>query len=68
SAIISPLGEVVAGPLYDREGVLYATLDMGEIVRAKVDFDVVGHYSRPDIFQLTVNEQAMMSVRDNLIE
>ncbi|MCP4125008.1 MAG: carbon-nitrogen hydrolase family protein, partial [Bacteroidetes bacterium] len=46
SAIISPLGEVVAGPLYDREGVLYATLDMGEIVRAKVDFDVVGHYSR----------------------
>ncbi len=63
SAIISPLGEIIAGPLYDTEGVLYAELDMGEIVRAKVDFDVVGHYARPDIFQLTVNEQPTASVR-----
>jgi nitrilase len=68
SAIISPLGEVIAGPLYDKEGILYATLDMGEIVRAKVDFDVVGHYSRPDIFQLTVNEQVMVSVQSKLSE
>ena len=58
SAIISPLGEVIAGPLYDEEGILYAELDMGEIVRAKVDFDVVGHYARPDVFQLLVNEEA----------
>ncbi|MEN8173501.1 MAG: carbon-nitrogen hydrolase family protein [Chloroflexota bacterium] len=57
SAVISPLGDVIAGPLYDREGILYADLDMGEIVRAKVDFDVVGHYSRPDVFQLIVNEK-----------
>ena len=63
SAIISPLGEVIAGPLYDAEGILYAELDLGEIVRAKVDFDVVGHYARPDIFQLTVNEQPALSVR-----
>jgi nitrilase len=68
SAIISPLGEVIAGPLYDTEGILYADLDLGEIVRAKVDFDVVGHYSRPDVFQLTVNEQAMVPVQNNLIE
>ena len=66
SAIISPLGEVIAGPLYDQEGILYADLDLGEIVRAKVDFDVVGHYSRPDVFQLTVNEQATLPVQNNL--
>ncbi len=57
SVIVSPLGEIIAGPLYDKEGILYADLDLEEIVRAKVDFDVVGHYSRPDIFQLIINEQ-----------
>jgi nitrilase len=63
SAIISPLGEVLAGPLYDQEGILYAQLDLGEIARSKFDFDVTGHYARPDVFQLTVNEAAMRSVR-----
>ena len=64
SAIISPLGEVIAGPLFDEEGILYADLDMGEIVRARVDFDVVGHYARPDVFQLVVNEGANLPVRN----
>lgn len=64
SAIVSPLGEVIAGPLYDREGILFAELDLGEIVRGKVDFDVVGHYSRPDVFQLIVNEQGASPVRN----
>ncbi len=58
SAIISPLGDVLAGPLYDAEGILYADLDMGEVARGKFDFDVVGHYARPDVFQLRVNESA----------
>jgi nitrilase len=56
SAIVSPLGEVLAGPLYDEEGFLYADLDMGEVIRGKYDLDVVGHYARPDVFQLIVNE------------
>jgi nitrilase len=56
SVIVSPLGEVLAGPLYDEEGILYAELDMGEVVRGKFDFDVVGHYARPDVFKLVVNE------------
>jgi nitrilase len=56
SAIISPLGEVLAGPLFDREGILCADLDMGEVARSRFDFDVVGHYARPDVFQLIVNE------------
>ena len=52
SAIISPLGDVLAGPLYGEEGILYADLDLGEVARGKIDFDVVGHYARPDVFQL----------------
>ena len=62
SAIISPLGKILAGPLFDREGILSATLDLGEIARSKFDFDVVGHYARPDVFQLMVNEKPSLSV------
>ena len=56
SAIISPFGEVLAGPHFEGETILTATLDLNDIGRGKFDFDVAGHYSRPDIFQLTVNE------------
>jgi nitrilase len=57
SAIISPLGDVLAGPLYGEEGILFADLDLGEVARGKIDFDAVGHYARPDVFQLIVNER-----------
>lgn len=57
SAIVSPLGELLAGLLYNEEGILTADLDMREIPRSRFDFDVTGHYARPDVFQLTVNEQ-----------
>ena len=63
SVIISPLGEVLAGPLFDQEGILYADLDMGEVARSKLDLDVVGHYARPDIFDLRVNESPLPPVR-----
>ena len=56
SVIVSPLGQVVAGPLWDREGILVADLDLGEIARGKFDFDVAGHYNRPDVFRFSVNE------------
>jgi nitrilase len=62
SAIISPLGEVIAGPLYHEEGILYADLDMGEIARSRVDFDAVGHYARSDVFQLLVDEGEKLPV------
>ena len=62
SVIVSPLGEVIAGPLYDAEGILHAELDLAEVARAKFDFDVVGHYARPDVFQLIVNEGSMLPV------
>ena len=57
SAIISPLGKTLAGPLYGQEGILFADLDLGEIARSKFDFDVVGHYARPDVFQLITAEK-----------
>ncbi len=56
SAIISPLGRVIAGPLFDREEILYAELDLAEVAQSKFDFDAVGHYARPDVFRLIVNE------------
>jgi nitrilase len=56
SAIINPFGKVLAGPIFDAETILPAQLDLDDIGRSKFDFDVVGHYSRPDIFQLIVNE------------
>jgi nitrilase len=62
SAIIGPLGQVLAGPLFNRSGILVAELDPGEIARAKYDFDVVGHYARPDIFRLHVNTKPAASV------
>jgi nitrilase len=62
SAVVSPLGIVLAGPLYDREGILFAELDVNEIVRSRFDFDVTGHYARPDVFHLTVNEKPAPSV------
>ena len=62
SAIISPLGEVLVGPLYDQEGTLFAELDLGEIPRSRFDFDVAGHYARPDVFKLTVNEKPKVPV------
>ncbi len=62
SCIIGPLGQVLAGPTFDTECILTAELDLDEIVRGKFDLDVVGHYARPDVFQLTVNETAARAV------
>ena len=57
SAIISPLGDYLAGPVFDQEDILIADLDLDMIPQSRFDFDVVGHYARPDIFQLTINEE-----------
>jgi nitrilase len=56
SMIVNPLGEIIAGPIYDGEDIVYADLDLREIIRGKYDFDVVGHYARPDVFLLKVDE------------
>ncbi|HEU5204928.1 MAG TPA: nitrilase-related carbon-nitrogen hydrolase [Candidatus Limnocylindrales bacterium] len=65
SCIIGPLGEVLAGPARDGEEILYADVDLDQIARGKFDLDVVGHYSRPDIFRLSVDETPRPSVSPN---
>ena len=62
SAIYGPLGDLIAGPLWDREGTLHAKLDLAEVARGKFDFDVTGHYARPDVFQLWVNQDPQLPV------
>jgi nitrilase len=64
SAIIGPLGRVLAGPDFSGETILYAQIDPAEILKAKYDFDVTGHYGRPDVFQLTVDTQAKHAVKE----
>ncbi len=56
SAIVSPNGEVLAGPLFNEEGVLTTEFDAGEVIRSRMDFDVTGHYSRDDIFDFRVRD------------
>lgn len=62
SCVVGPLGELLAGPVYGEECVLTATLDRADLARAKFDLDVVGHYARPDVFRLEVNEAATRPV------
>ncbi len=54
TCIVGPLGDLIAGPEYDGEAIVSATVDLRAITRAKLDFDPVGHYSRPDVFSLVV--------------
>lgn len=63
SAIISPLGQVLAGPDFDGETLLYADLDPSDVARGKFDFDVTGHYARPDVFELVVDTREKPAVR-----
>jgi len=57
SAVYGPLGECLAGPLWEEEGIVVADLDRSAIARSKFDFDVTGHYARPDVFRLEVDER-----------
>ncbi|NUT87220.1 carbon-nitrogen hydrolase family protein [Pseudomonas corrugata] len=63
SVIIGPMGDVLAGPLKDTAGLLTAEIDTDDLVRARYDYDVVGHYARPDVFELVVDERARPGVR-----
>jgi len=66
SAIYGPLGEVMAEPVYGREAVVTAEIDVGSIARGKYDFDAAGHYARPDIFSLHIDRRAKRGVQTDL--
>ena len=56
SVIVNPKGEIVAGPLIDEEGIIYAELDIESVIKERHNLDISGHYSRFDIFELKVNK------------
>ena len=55
SVIIDPTGKILAGPARHEETILYAEVDLAAVRAARRFFDPVGHYNRPDIFQLQVD-------------
>ena len=57
SAIVSPDGKIIAGPLNEEEGIIYAEIDPKQMRGPKWNLDVAGHYARPDVFQLTVSKE-----------
>ncbi len=62
SVIVGPLGEILAGPVLDEETILTAEIDLDDIIGAKLDFDPIGHYARPDLFSLNVDEAPQLPV------
>lgn len=63
SVVIDPAGKVVAGPMRRAAGILYAEIDTSRVAPARRTLDVVGHYARPDIFELTVHRAPAAAVR-----
>ncbi|HET9839680.1 MAG TPA: nitrilase-related carbon-nitrogen hydrolase [Candidatus Angelobacter sp.] len=62
SCIVDPFGKFLAGPNFQDETILVAELDRSQLPKAKFDFDAVGHYSRPDIFRLVVDDRPKVPV------
>ncbi len=63
SAVVAPGGEVVAGPMHQEKGILFADVDATSVARSKRDLDITGHYSRPDIFTLSVDTKPQSPVK-----
>ncbi|HBC58477.1 MAG TPA: nitrilase, partial [Gammaproteobacteria bacterium] len=63
SVVVAPGGEIIAGPMHQEKGILYAEVDAERARTAKRALDVSGHYSRPDIFQLHVNTKPQSAIK-----
>lgn len=62
SMIIGPLGEIISGPVYNERVIIYATIDSDTLVKSKLDFDPVGHYSRSDVLSVHVDKEEKKAV------
>ena len=62
-SIVGPNGDIIAGPIHEKEEILYAEIDLGKTNAAKRMFDVAGHYARPDVFEYGVNRKANPMMR-----
>jgi nitrilase len=60
--IVDPSGSIVAGPLHEKHGILYADCDPARASAAKRTLDVAGHYGRPDLFRLEINRKGLTPV------
>ena len=56
SCIVDPYGHYVVEPVWDREEILYADLEMEKTAMSRMELDVCGHYARPDVLRLSVQE------------
>ena len=63
SAVVAPGGDIVAGPMHQEKGILFAEVDSAQVARSKRDLDIIGHYSRPDIFTLSIDMQPQSPVK-----
>ena len=63
AVVVKPMGSIHAGPMHREKGILYAEIDPSIAQRARRSLDICGHYSRPDIFSLSVNRREMAPVR-----
>ena len=64
SAVVGPDGAFIAGPLHERQDILYAEVDPAQYVGSRAMFDAAGHYARPDVFELTVRRGTKRMIRD----
>lgn len=60
--ILGPLGEIIAGPVFNERTILHATLARDTLIRSKLDFDPVGHYARPDVLSVMVDREEKKAV------
>ena len=63
SGIFGPDGRLLTEPLVDEEGIVYADVDLARCIQPKQMHDIVGHYNRFDVFELTVNARRQQAVR-----
>ena len=65
SCIAGPDGEWIVHPVLNKDGLIYQTLDFNRVYEERQNFDVVGHYSRPDVTKLIVNRERQSTVEFN---